>query len=253
MRKRIVAGNWKMNTDVTAGTQLAAELMTLLAEKPAPDNVGVAIAVPFTHITEVARCIDQKVICLAAQNCSSESAGAYTGEVSATMLKSASVMAVLVGHSERRSYFHENHPTLARKVDQVLANGMRPVFCFGEVLEEREGGIQNRIVEAQLKESVFHLSETDFSKLILAYEPVWAIGTGKVASPEQAQEMHKYVRDLIAGRYGAAVADGTTILYGGSCKSSNAVEIFSKPDVDGGLIGGASLDAPEFHRIIHSF
>ena len=253
MRKRIVAGNWKMNTDVTAGTQLAAELMTLLAEKPAPDNVGVAIAVPFTHITEVARCIDQKVICLAAQNCSSESAGAYTGEVSATMLKSASVMAVLVGHSERRSYFHENHPTLARKVDQVLANGMRPVFCFGEVLEEREGGIQNRIVEAQLMESVFHLSETDFSKLILAYEPVWAIGTGKVASPEQAQEMHKYVRDLIAGRYGAAVADGTTILYGGSCKSSNAVEIFSKPDVDGGLIGGASLDAPEFHRIIHSF
>jgi len=253
MRKRIVAGNWKMNTDVAAGTQLAAELMTLLAEKPAPDNVGVAIAVPFTHITEVARCIDQKVICLAAQNCSSESAGAYTGEVSATMLKSASVMAVLVGHSERRSYFHENHPTLARKVDQVLANGMRPVFCFGEVLEEREGGIQNRIVEAQLKESVFHLSETDFSKLILAYEPVWAIGTGKVASPEQAQEMHKYVRDLIAGRYGAAVADGTTILYGGSCKSSNAVEIFSKPDVDGGLIGGASLDAPEFHRIIHSF
>ncbi|OFY46443.1 MAG: triose-phosphate isomerase [Bacteroidetes bacterium GWF2_49_14] len=253
MRKRIVAGNWKMNTDVTAGTQLAAELMTLLAEKPAPDNVGVAIAVPFTHITEVARCIDQKVICLAAQNCSSESAGAYTGEVSATMLKSASVMAVLVGHSERRSYFHEDHPTLARKVDQVLANGMRPVFCFGEVLEEREGGIQNRIVEAQLMESVFHLSETDFSKLILAYEPVWAIGTGKVASPEQAQEMHKYVRDLIAGRYGAAVADGTTILYGGSCKSSNAVEIFSKPDVDGGLIGGASLDAPEFHRIIHSF
>ncbi len=253
MRKRIVAGNWKMNTDVAAGTKLAAELMTLLTEKPAPENVGVAIAVPFTHITEVAGCIDQKVICLAAQNCSSESAGAYTGEVSAAMLKSASVMAVLVGHSERRSFFHEDHPTLARKVEQVLANGMRPVFCFGEILEEREGGIQNRIVEAQLKESVFHLSEADFSRLILAYEPVWAIGTGKVASPEQAQEMHKYVRDLIAARYGAEVAENTTILYGGSCKSSNAAEIFSKPDVDGGLIGGASLDAAEFHRIIHSF
>ncbi len=253
MRKRIVAGNWKMNTDVESGTRLAADLMKLLNEKPAPDNVGVAIAPPFTHLTEVRKQIDLNRICLVAQNCASEGSGAYTGEVSATMLKSADVMAVLVGHSERRAYYHEDHPTLAKKVDQVLKNGMRPIFCFGEILADRNAGNQNAIVEAQLKESVFHLSAEEFSRLILAYEPVWAIGTGVVASPEQAQTMHKFVRDLVTAKYGMEIAENTTILYGGSCKSSNASELFAKPDVDGGLIGGASLDAVEFHKIIQSF
>jgi triosephosphate isomerase len=253
MRKRIVAGNWKMNTDIGSGTRLAADLMKLLIGKPAPENVGVAIAPPFTHLTEVKKQIDPVRICLVAQNCASEASGAYTGEVSAGMLKSAGVMAVLVGHSERRAYYHEDHPTLAKKVDQVLKNGMRPVFCFGEVLSDRNAGNEKNIVEAQLTESVFHLSVEEFSRVILAYEPVWAIGTGVVATPEQAQSMHKFVRDLLVTKYGKEIAENTTILYGGSCKSSNAAELFAKPDVDGGLIGGASLDAAEFHRIIHSF
>lgn len=253
MRKRIVAGNWKMNTDIDSGTKLAADLMNLLEEKPAPENVGVAIAPPLTHLTEVRKQIDLNRICLVAQNCASEASGAYTGEVSAAMLKSAGVMAVLVGHSERRAYYHEDHPTLAKKVDLVLKNGMRPVFCFGEILADRNAGNQNSIVEAQLKESIFHLTAEDFSRLILAYEPVWAIGTGVVATPEQAQTMHKFVRDLVAAKYGIEMAENTTILYGGSCKSSNAAELFAKPDVDGGLIGGASLDAAEFHKIIQSF
>jgi triosephosphate isomerase len=253
MRKRIVAGNWKMNTDVAAGVKLASELMQLLAEKPAPENVGVAIAPPFTHLSEVNKVIDPSKICLASQNCASEANGAYTGEVSVSMLKAVGVMAVIIGHSERRAYFKEDHATLAKKVDLTIKNAMRPIFCCGEVLDERNAGIQNNIVEKQLLESLFHLSDEDFSRVIIAYEPVWAIGTEVVASTEQAQEMHKFIRSLVAARYGAQIADDLTILYGGSCKSSNAVEIFSKPDVDGGLIGGAALDAAEFHRIVQSF
>jgi len=253
MRKRIVAGNWKMNTDVATGVKLASDLMQLLKDQPAPENVSVAIAPPFTHLSEINKVIDPAKICLAAQNCASETSGAYTGEVSVEMLKGVGVMAVLIGHSERRAYFKEDHATLAKKVDLTIKNQMRPVFCCGEVLDERNAGIQNAIVEKQLKESLFHLSNEDFSRVIIAYEPVWAIGTGVVASPEQAQEIHAYIRSLVAERYGAQIADDLTILYGGSCKSSNAVEIFSKPDVDGGLIGGAALDAAEFHRIIQSF
>lgn len=253
MRKRIVAGNWKMNTDVAAGVKLASDLMQLLKEQPAPENVGVAIAPPFTHLNDVFKVIDTAKICLAAQNCASEASGAYTGEVSVGMLKSVGVMAVIIGHSERRAYFKEDHATLAKKVDLTIKTEMRPIFCCGEVLDERNAGIQNIIVENQLKESLFHLNNEDFSRVIIAYEPVWAIGTGVVASPDQAQEMHKFIRSLVAARYGAEIADELTILYGGSCKSSNAVEIFSKPDVDGGLIGGAALDAAEFHRIVQSF
>ncbi len=253
MRKRIVAGNWKMNTDVEAGVKLANELMQLLKAHPAPENVGVAIAPPYTHLSEVNKVIDPVIICLAAQNCASEANGAYTGEVAVGMLKSVGVMAVIIGHSERRAYFKEDHATLAKKVDLTIKNQMRPIFCCGEVLEERNAGIQNSIVETQLKESLFHLSNEDFSRVIIAYEPVWAIGTGVVASPDQAQEIHKFIRSLVAARYGAEIAEELTILYGGSCKSSNAVEIFSKPDVDGGLIGGAALDAAEFHRIVLSF
>lgn len=253
MRKRIVAGNWKMNTDVATGVKLAADLMNLLADQPAPENVGVAIAPPYTHLSEVFKVIDTAKICLASQNCASEASGAYTGEVSVGMLKSVGVMAIIIGHSERRAYFKEDHATLAKKVDLAIKNQLRPIFCCGEVLNERNAGIQNNIVETQLKESLFHLNNEDFGRVIIAYEPVWAIGTGVVASPEQAQEMHKFIRSLVAARYGAAIADDVTILYGGSCKSSNAAEIFSKPDVDGGLIGGAALDAAEFHRIVQSF
>jgi triosephosphate isomerase len=253
MRKRIVAGNWKMNTDVAAGVKLAKDLQQLLNEKPAPENVGVAIAPPFTHLSEVNAVIDPAKICLSAQNCASEASGAYTGEVSVGMLRSVGVMAVIIGHSERRAYFREDHPTLAKKVDLAIGSNLRPIFCCGEVLEERNAGVQDRIVEAQLNESLFHLSDADFSRVIVAYEPVWAIGTGVVASPDQAQEMHKFIRSLVRTRYGMEIADNLTILYGGSCKSSNAVEIFSKPDVDGGLIGGAALDAIEFHRIVQSF
>jgi triosephosphate isomerase (TIM) len=253
MRKRIVAGNWKMNTDVATGVKLASELMQLLADKPAPENVGVAIAPPYTHLSEVRKAIDTKIICLASQNCASEASGAYTGEVSINMLSSVDVMAVIIGHSERRAYFKEDHATLAKKVDLTIQGNMRPIFCCGEVLDERNAGIQNKIVEAQISESLFHLSNEDFSRVIIAYEPVWAIGTGVVASPDQAQEMHKFIRSLIENRFGAEIADNLTILYGGSCKSSNAVEIFSKPDVDGGLIGGAALDAVEFHKIVQAF
>lgn len=253
MRKRIVAGNWKMNTDVESGVKLAEDLMNLLKESPAPENVGVAIAPPFTHLHAVSKAIDPVVICLAAQNCASEASGAYTGEVSVSMLKSTGTMAVIIGHSERRAYFREDHPTLAKKTNLAISAGFRPIFCCGEVLEERNAGIQNSIVEAQLKESLFHLTPEEFTRVIIAYEPVWAIGTGVVATPEQAQEMHRYIRMLVEARYGSAIAGDLTILYGGSCKSSNAAEIFSKPDVDGGLIGGASLEAAEFHRIVHSF
>jgi triosephosphate isomerase len=253
MRKRIVAGNWKMNTDVAAGVKLASDLMQILRDQPAPENVGVAIAPPFTHLSEVNKVIDPARICLAAQNCASEANGAYTGEVSVGMLKNVGVMAVIIGHSERRAYYKEDHATLAKKVNLAIKNEMRPIFCCGEVLEERNAGIQNQVVEKQLNESLFHLDNEDFSRVIIAYEPVWAIGTGVVASPDQAQEIHKYIRSLVAARYGAGIAGELTILYGGSCKSSNAAEIFSKPDVDGGLIGGAALDAAEFHRIVLSF
>jgi triosephosphate isomerase len=253
MRKRIVAGNWKMNTDVAAGVKLASDLMQLLRDQPAPENVGVAIAPPFTHLSEVNKVIDPARICLAAQNCASEANGAYTGEVSVGMLKNVGVMAVIIGHSERRAYYKEDHATLAKKVNLAIKNEMRPIFCCGEVLEERNAGLQNQVVEKQLNESLFHLDNEDFSRVIIAYEPVWAIGTGVVASPDQAQEIHKYIRSLVAARYGAGIAGELTILYGGSCKSSNAAEIFSKPDVDGGLIGGAALDAAEFHRIVLSF
>lgn len=253
MRKRIVAGNWKMNTDIASGVKLASDVMRLLHDQPAPENVGVAIAPPFTHLSEVFKVIDTAKICLASQNCASEASGAYTGEVSAEMLKSTGVMAVIIGHSERRAFFRESHATLAKKVDLAINNQMRPIFCCGEVLEERNAGKQESVVEKQIKESLFHLGNEDFSRVIIAYEPVWAIGTGVVATPDQAQEMHKFIRSLIAGHYGEIIAEELTILYGGSCKSSNAVEIFSKPDVDGGLIGGASLDAAEFHRIVQSF
>ncbi len=252
MRKNIVAGNWKLNTTVQEGVDLAKSVNDLV-KKLDNDNTGVAIAPPFTHLTEIAKVIDSKRICLAAQNCASEDSGAYTGEVSPAMLSLIGVDAVIIGHSERRAIFGETHQTLAKKVNLVLKHQMKPIFCCGEVLEEREAEEQNSVVKKQLDESLFHLAASDIKNCIIAYEPVWAIGTGRTASPEQAQEMHAYIRSLLNHKYGDDVAKDITILYGGSCKPSNAKELFSNPDVDGGLIGGASLKAEDFLGIIEAF
>ncbi len=252
MRKRIVAGNWKMNTSVAAGVELAKAVEDL-AKSAKDQDVGIAIAPPFTHLATIINELDTDKLCIAAQNCSSEDGGAFTGEVSATTLAEMGVNAVIIGHSERRAYFNEDHEFLAKKVDQVLKNGMKPIFCCGEVLDERESNRQNEIVSKQLADSLYHLSQDDIQKCIIAYEPVWAIGTGKTASSEQAQEMHAFIRQELSKKYGPATASSMTILYGGSCKPSNAKELFSNPDVDGGLIGGASLKAEDFLGIVNAF
>ena len=252
MRKNIVAGNWKMNTTLTEGIELAKAVNSLV-KKLNNTETGVAIAPPFTHLSEIAKVIDPDRICLAAQNCSSEESGAYTGEIAPEMLANLGVKAVILGHSERRSYFTESHGMLAKKVNLVLKHGMKPIFCCGEVLEEREAEKQNQVVKKQLDESLFHLPADSLKNCIIAYEPVWAIGTGKTASPQQAQEMHAYIRQLLTEKYGVEVAAEITILYGGSCKPSNAAELFENADVDGGLIGGASLKAEDFLGIIEAF
>ena len=253
MRKKIVAGNWKMHTCLQEGAALAANINKNVKNEVKNQDTGVIIAPPFTHLGLVSQLIDTDRICLAAQNCASEPKGAYTGEVSAKMLSSLGVKAVILGHSERRAYFGENNETLNKKVQLVIENGMRPIFCCGEKLEERENNTHFEVVKEQIENVVFKLSKEDFEKVIIAYEPVWAIGTGKTASAEQAQEIHEYIRKLITDKYGKETAENTTILYGGSCKPSNAKELFSKPDVDGGLIGGASLNADDFTAIINSF
>ena len=251
MRKNIVAGNWKMNKNLQEGVALATELKEILKnEKP---NCEVIIGTPFIHLATVAEVIKGSVIKLSAENCADKESGAYTGEVSAAMVKSTGAEYCILGHSERRQYYHETYEILKEKVLLALANGLKPIFCIGELKEEREAGKQNEVVKAQLEGSVFNLSAEDFSKIVLAYEPVWAIGTGLTATSDQAEEIHAYIRSLIADKYGKEVADNTTILYGGSCKASNAKELFSKPDVDGGLIGGASLKAPDFKGIIDAF
>lgn len=251
MRKNIVAGNWKMNKTLQEGVALATELKEILKnEKP---NCEVIIGTPFIHLATVAEVIKGSVIKLSAENCADKESGAYTGEVSAAMVKSTGAEYCILGHSERRQYYHETYEILKEKVLLALANGLKPIFCIGELKEEREAGKQNEVVKAQLEGSVFNLSAEDFSKIVLAYEPVWAIGTGLTATSDQAEEIHAYIRSLIADKYGKEVADNTTILYGGSCKASNAKELFSKPDVDGGLIGGASLKAPDFKGIIDAF
>ncbi len=253
MRKKIVAGNWKMNTDPASGVALAIELLKLLEEKPLAEGTGIAIAPPYTHLSEIGKVIPCDKICLTAQNCAAEANGAFTGEISTSMLKTLGVMAVIIGHSERRSLFHEDSPMLAKKVNRAIADNLRPIFCCGEVLEERNAGRHQEIVGNQLKEGLFHLDLRDFERVIIAYEPVWAIGTGVTASPEQAQEMHHLIRGVVRSKYGEKAADMLTILYGGSCKASNARELFAQPDVDGGLIGGASLNAKEFFEIANSF
>lgn len=240
-----------MNLNLQEGVALAKELNTLLtAEKP---NCEVVICTPFIHLASVAPIIDRQVMGLGAENCADKKSGAYTGEVSAEMVKSTGAQYVILGHSERREYYKETPEILKEKVLLALENGLKVIFCIGESLEEREANKQNQVVKAELEGSVFGLSAEDFSKIIIAYEPIWAIGTGKTATAEQAEEIHAYIRSCVAEKYGKQVADDTSILYGGSCKASNAPELFAKPDIDGGLIGGASLKAADFKGIIDAW
>lgn len=250
MRSKIVAGNWKLNTTVAEGVALATEVEKQYAATGDKD-VTVVLGAPFTHITEVVKVTDK--VAVSAQNCAAEASGAYTGEVSAEMVKSTGAGYVILGHSERREYYGETSEILNKKVALTLASGLTPIYCCGEALDIREAGTQNDYVINQLKETVFQLSADEFKKIVIAYEPIWAIGTGKTASSDQAQEMHKAIRDAIAANYNAEVADEISILYGGSCKPSNAPEIFANPDVDGGLIGGAALKAEDFMGIVNAF
>ncbi len=249
-RQLIVAGNWKMHKSYEEGRDLAKDIV----ERLQPTQVTVVLATPFIHLNSISNIIkDISNLKLGAQNCHQEESGAYTGEVSAGMLQSVGVRYVIIGHSERREYFEESDELLAKKVDVVLAKGMRPIFCCGEKLDVREADKHLQLVEDQMKNALFHLKPEQFKEVVIAYEPVWAIGTGKTASPEQAQEMHAHIRSLIAKKYKNEIANLTTILYGGSVKPDNAKEIFAKPDVDGGLIGGASLKAEDFVAIVNSF
>ena len=251
MRKKIVAGNWKMNKNLQEGVALATELNEVLkAKKP---NCDVVICTPFIHLATVSNIIDHSVIGLGAENCADKASGAYTGEVSAEMVKSTGAEYVILGHSERREYYNETPAILKEKVDLALANGLKVIFCIGESLAQREANEQNAVVKAELEGSVFHLTPEQFANIVIAYEPIWAIGTGKTATAEQAEEIHAYIRSIIAEKYGNAVAEETSILYGGSCKASNAPELFAKKDIDGGLIGGASLKAPDFKGIIDAW
>ncbi len=251
MRKKIVAGNWKMNLNLQQGVALAKEINeALAAEKP---NCDVVICTPFIHLASVAQVLDSSVVGLGAENCADKEKGAYTGEVSAEMVKSTGAQYVILGHSERRQYYGETVETLKEKVDLALAHGLKVIFCCGETLEEREAEKQNEVVKAELAGSVFHLDAEAWKNIIIAYEPIWAIGTGKTATSDQAEEMLAYIRSIVAEKYGKEAAEDTSILYGGSCKASNAPELFSKPDIDGGLIGGASLKCADFKGIIDAW
>ena len=251
MRKNIVAGNWKMNTTLAEGVGLAKDVNEAL--KGVETKCDVIICVPFTHLASVAAAIDADKLGLGAENCADHLSGAYTGEVSAPMVASTGAKYVILGHSERRQYYGETSEILKEKVKLALAENLVPIFCIGEVLEQRENGTYNDVVTAQIEEALFDLTAEEFGKIVLAYEPVWAIGTGKTATAEQAEDMHAHIRSVIAGKYGEEVANNTSILYGGSCKPSNAAEIFAKPNVDGGLIGGAALKAADFMGIVTAF
>ena len=252
MRKKIVAGNWKMNKTLDEGKQLTSEIVNMV-DSEVTEDVVVVLSPPFIHLSSTAAMIDgSEKVFLGAQNCSEYDSGAYTGEISAEMLASAGASYVIIGHSERREYFNENNLQLSLKVKSALKQGLTPIFCCGEPLDIREDGTFTEYVTAQLTESLFGLDAADFSKLVLAYEPIWAIGTGKTATKDQAQDMHAAIRAHIATGFGEGTADATSILYGGSCNPSNAEELFSCPDVDGGLIGGASLKSRDFVDVIKS-
>lgn len=250
MRKKIVAGNWKMNTTPVEGVALAKEIAA--GAQNVDCSVNVIIAPPFTHLSEIVKITRGSGVAVAAQNCAAESKGAYTGEVSAQMIASLGVEYVILGHSERREYYGETATTLNKKMEQAFANNLLPIYCIGEKLEQREAGNHFDVVKTQIEEVIFNLTPEQFARTVIAYEPVWAIGTGKTATADQAQEMHAHIRKILAARFGEA-AGKTVILYGGSANPSNAQELFSKPDVDGGLIGGASLKSADFLTIASSF
>ena len=251
MRKKIVAGNWKMNKTLQEGIELAKDVNSKVKAADAK-QVTVIIGTPFIHLAEVNKIIDPAVLSVSAQNCATEASGAYTGEVSAAMVASTGSKYVILGHSERRSYYGETDAILVKKVGQALENNLEIIFCVGEVLAEREADKHFEVVKSQLENGLFQLSADQFAHIVVAYEPVWAIGTGKTATSSQAEEMHKFIRETIAGKYGKEVAENTSILYGGSCNAKNADELFSQPDVDGGLIGGASLKADDFLAIVNA-
>lgn len=251
MRKQIAAANWKMNLTLQQGEQLLDAI--LLKPHSLKEYQQAVFAVPFPYLTmALQKMSGKKNVFIAAQNCNNKKSGAYTGEVSVEMLQSLGLQYVVLGHSERREYYHESNQLLAEKLSICLENNLLPIFCCGEPLNIREAGTQNDYVAVQLEESLYHLSAGQIKQVVIAYEPIWAIGTGKTASSEQAQEMHAHLRKLLAAKYGSEVAAEIPILYGGSVKASNAVEIFSKPDVDGGLVGGASLIVDEFVAIINA-
>lgn len=252
MRKNIVAGNWKMNTTVAEGVQLAKEVNEAVAAA-GELKCDVVIGVPFTHLTAVKDVIDIEKVGLSAENCANKEKGAYTGEVSAAMVASTGANYVILGHSERREYYNETPEILKEKVNLALANGLKIIFCCGESLELRNAGTYEEFIKAELKDSLFHLSAEEFANIVIAYEPIWAIGTGVTATSDQAEEVHAFIRSFLAEKYGETVANDTTILYGGSCKPSNAPELFAKPNIDGGLIGGASLKAADFMGIVTAF
>ena len=251
MRKKIVAANWKMNLNLNDGSELVTKIINGL---PAlSENKQVVIAPTFVHLVQTGNQVSGVAnVSLGAQNCHSEASGAYTGEVSASILKSAGVQYVIIGHSERREYFTESNKTVAAKINQCLANELKVIFCCGEPLAVRDAGTQNEYVESQINEGLFHLSVEQLKSIVIAYEPIWAIGTGRTATSAQAQDMHCHIRNVIAKQFSETIADEMTILYGGSCKPNNAKELFACPDVDGGLIGGASLKAEEFIGIIEA-
>ena len=252
MRKNIVAGNWKMNTTLPEGMQLAQDVKQAVAEA-GQLKCDVIVGVPFTHLAPVAQLLADSPVAVAAENCADHDKGAYTGEVSAPMVASTGAQYVILGHSERRGYYAETIDMLKTKVDLALAAGLKVIFCCGESLDERKAGTHFDVIKQEIVGSLFHLDAQAMANIVIAYEPIWAIGTGETATAEQAQEIHAFIRQLLAEKYGNTLADDTTILYGGSCKPSNAPELFAKPDIDGGLIGGASLKAGDFMGIVTAF
>jgi triosephosphate isomerase len=253
MRKKIVAGNWKMNMDYNEGLSLFSEVINMVKDE-ATGHQQAVVCSPFIHLHSLAQLSKGYAnVSVGAQNAHQNESGAFTGETSAKMIKSVGAEYVILGHSERRQYFGESNALLAKKTDTALANDLKPIFCIGETLQEREANEHFGIIKSQLVEGVFHLDETAFAKIVIAYEPVWAIGTGVTASSAQAQEIHAFIRKEIAAKYSQAVADATTILYGGSCNPKNAAELFAQADIDGGLIGGASLKSRDFTDIVKAF
>lgn len=251
MRTQIAAANWKMNKTIQEGKQLLNEILSSEINPSASQKVIFAVPFPYLMISnEIVK--DKPNVYIAAQNCHHKTSGAFTGEVSVEMLESIDIKYCIIGHSERREFFHESNSVIAEKLNLCLTKDITPIFCCGEALSIRESGKQNKFVETQLNESLFHLNQEEIQKIVIAYEPIWAIGTGKTASSDQAQEMHAHLRSVLAKQYGADIADKISILYGGSVKGTNAVELFNQPDVDGGLVGGASLIPADFVQIINA-